>query len=155
MKKLVLSAFVLSSMGCARFTYMPTTVQGDGWSFEAPGMNWQFTEGSTLIGTSLTNVGSRPMTVGVYEFCSSDLGQDPPTSSTLGFGTKYIGGRLGTVEATLVENSRPDGSDTIFFTAKLSRSKCVWTFVCEGDALARDIVGTVCGRMISSLEFHR
>lgn len=158
-KKLALTALMIASAGCARFTYMPQTVQGDGWSFEAPGMNWQFTEGSTVVGTSLTNVGSRPMTVQVYKLCGEEreLTSDGIAhhDELVGYAVKYIGGRLGMFEATWVDKSRPDGSSTLFFTAKIPQGECTWTFVCQGDVKAAAQVESICKPMMSSLEFHR
>ncbi len=159
MKKLGLVALMVVYLGCARFTYMPQTVQGDDWSFEAPGIGWQFTEGSTIVGTSLMNVGSRPMTVSVYKICGEEreLTSDGIAhhDELVGLATKWIGGRLGELQATWVLKSRPDGSSSLFFTAKIPQNECFWTFVCEGDTKAAAQVEITCKSMISSLEFHR
>ena len=159
MKQFALATLMVASVGCARFPYTDNVIQGRDWSFHGPHQGWVFLAGDAgtneceLVGISLTNVGSRPMTVEAYRTCGSS--QSSQSTKNLGHATKWIGGRLGTLEAATIENNRPDGGSTVFYTAKIPQDGCVWAFVCEGDGRKPGTVGDVCKSMISSLEFHR
>ena len=158
LKKLAIAA-ILASVGCASLSSSTVAVRGDDWSFRVPADDWSFQgvrPGTDCIeGSSLHSIGSRPMTVFAIRNCGDIAFEAVENSKNLGHGTKWFGGRLGTLEATMLEHTHPDGTSSIFYVAKVPQNECTWTFSCEGDASRASEVGDICNTMVSSLEFHR
>ena len=153
MKRLLffLSLFVIS---CAH-TSKTETIRGNGWKFEVP-PGWIFTHMGydreiVLVGNSIKNFGSKRMMIFLSQKClSNDQSEKNPN---LGFGFKWLGGRVGYLDAFV--RNETDGSKSVCYTATVPVQECTWKFTCSGDYVRSDEVKEICGNVLSSLEFRR
>jgi hypothetical protein len=154
-------AFIISVLNGCSSSKAPiaqtTAVSGPEWSFQAPDTGWWFIHRgkgnkTVLAGSSYYNLGSRPMVVALSKHCDLSPTNDP-SGDRIGHATKWIGGRLGELQA-FRESARSE-EQAIMFIAKVHEAdKCQWIFTCEGDARRAREVEAICTKMVDTLEFH-